>query len=63
MSENAESCGTCKHFQSYAAIYEDDLEPHDIGECHHDVTHLPPPEKCGIHDDNSCENWESEKNI
>jgi hypothetical protein len=26
-------CYTCKHWQSYADRYEDDLEPNDLGVC------------------------------
>ena len=54
-------CKTCKHFRSYASIYEDDLEPHDIGECYFDVTHLPPSSQCGINIDCSCKNWEKDE--
>ena len=54
------TCGTCKYWNSYAAIYFDDLEPHDCGECH-EGEYPYPSEKCGISFDNdACENWEQE---
>ncbi len=51
-------CGTCNYFNSYAAIYYDDLEPYDMGECHHAIEGIPPSDQCGISIEDSCENWE-----
>lgn len=54
-------CGSCKYWKSYAAIYFDDLESHDCGECHVNNVYPVPSEKCGIiYDNNACENWEQE---
>ena len=59
-----EKCGFCKHFVSYAVIYEDPLEDYEIGECHVDIIYPVPSEKCGIgYDDDACENWETNNDV
>ena len=55
MSEH--TCKTCKHFWSYEIIYEDPLEPYDVGECHRGKYPWP-SDQCGITWENSCNNWE-----
>ena len=51
------TCSTCKHFRSYACIYEDPLEPDDCGECHRG-DYPYPSDRCGIGWDHNCEDWE-----
>lgn len=56
MSED--TCGSCEHYLSYACIYEDDLEPYDVGECHKGAYPYP-TDQCGIcEDDEKCNDWE-----
>ena len=54
---NKQICKTCKHFKSYCEIYEDALEPHDIGDCYKGDYPFP-PDKRGLQWEDSCEGWE-----
>ena len=52
------SCKTCKYFISYEDIYEDPLEPYDIGECHVENKYPISSELCGITWKDNCDKWE-----
>jgi hypothetical protein len=51
------TCKSCEYFYSYEDIYEDNLEPYDIGECHIDNVYPVPSDKCGVKWEDSCENY------
>lgn len=51
------NCGTCKHWCSFAARYEDPLEPDDVGVCEN----LNSPENGTTSSDDTCDHFELEQ--
>ena len=56
-SDRSKSCLFCKHFRSFEDIYEDPLEPFEIGWCYHPDT--PPYEIAS--DEVTCDEFEKEE--
>jgi len=52
------SCLRCIHFRSFEDIYEDDLEPFEIGWCYHPDS----PSYEIASDEVSCDKFEKEEN-
>ena len=58
MCEGVKTCFSCKHFQSFASIYEDALEPYEYGVCENKASPYHWNEGAG--EDVTCDFWEEE---